>query len=58
MTAPRYELVLTPPAHRAITDALPEPVAVTVIDFLTTALPDNLAGVGMAHKNRLLETSR
>lgn len=33
-----YELVLTPPARRAITDRLPEPVAAAVIDFLTTAL--------------------
>ncbi|MCK9249087.1 MAG: type II toxin-antitoxin system RelE/ParE family toxin [Solirubrobacteraceae bacterium] len=30
-----YELVLTPPARRALTDQLPEPVAVAVIDFLT-----------------------
>ncbi len=33
-----YELVLTPPARRAITDRLPEAVAAAVIDFLTTAL--------------------
>jgi mRNA-degrading endonuclease RelE of RelBE toxin-antitoxin system len=33
-----YELVLTPPARRALTDRLPEPVAAAVIDFLTTAL--------------------
>ena len=39
MTQPgRYELVLTPPARRALTDRLPEAVAVAVIDFLTTAL--------------------
>lgn len=33
-----YELVLTPPARRAPSDLLPEPVAGAVIDFLTTAL--------------------
>ena len=32
-----YELVVTPPARRALTDQLPEPVAAAVIDFLTTA---------------------
>jgi mRNA-degrading endonuclease RelE of RelBE toxin-antitoxin system len=46
VTAPRYELVLTPPARRAITDTLPEPVAAAVIDFLTTALLDNPHRVG------------
>jgi mRNA-degrading endonuclease RelE of RelBE toxin-antitoxin system len=33
-----YELVLTPPARRALTDVLPEGVAGAVIDLLTTAL--------------------
>lgn len=33
-----YELVLTAPARRAVTDRLPEEVATAVIDFLTTAL--------------------
>ena len=33
-----YELVLTPPARRALTERLPEAVAAAVIDFLTTAL--------------------
>lgn len=33
-----YELVLTPPARRALTDRLPEAVAAAVIDFLTTTL--------------------
>ena len=33
-----YELVLTPPARRALSDQLPEAVAAAVIDFLTTAL--------------------
>ena len=36
--AQSYELVLTPPARRALTDRLPEAVATAVIDFLTTAL--------------------
>lgn len=34
-----YELVLTPPARRALTDRLPEAVAGAVIEFLSTALP-------------------
>ncbi len=33
-----YELVLTPPARRALTDQLPEAVAAAVIDFMTTTL--------------------
>jgi mRNA interferase RelE/StbE len=33
-----YELVLAPPARRALSERLPEPVAVAVIDFLTTTL--------------------
>ena len=33
-----HELVLTPPARRALTDRLPEAVATAVIDFLTTSL--------------------
>jgi mRNA-degrading endonuclease RelE of RelBE toxin-antitoxin system len=33
-----YELVVTPPASRALSDHLPEPVAAAVIEFLTTAL--------------------
>lgn len=32
------ELVLTPPARRAIADDLPEAVASAVIEFVTTAL--------------------
>lgn len=56
-----YELVLTPPARRAITDRLPEVVSAAVIDFLTTALivqprtvgkplRDDLAGVWSARR--------
>jgi len=33
-----YELVLTPPAPRALTGKLPESVATAVIEFLTTSL--------------------
>lgn len=33
-----YELILTPPARRALTDRLPESVAAAVIDLLTTTL--------------------
>jgi mRNA interferase RelE/StbE len=56
-----YELVLTPPARRALTAKLPEPVAVAVIEFLTTALVrqphrvgkplrDDLSGVWSARR--------
>ena len=41
-----YELVLTPPARRALTDRRPEAVATAVIDFLTTALVENPRRVG------------
>ncbi len=46
MTDPAYEIVLTPPARRAIADELPEAVAIAVIDFITTALLDNPHRVG------------
>lgn len=56
-----YELVLAPPARRALTGKLPEPVAAAVIEFLTTALiskphrvgkplRDDLAGVWSARR--------
>jgi mRNA interferase RelE/StbE len=56
-----YELVLTPPAQRALTGKLPEPVAAAVIEFLTTTLirqptrvgkplRDDLAGVWSARR--------
>jgi len=35
-----YELVLTPPARRALASTLPEPVA-AAIEFLTTSLVSN-----------------
>lgn len=41
-----YELVLTPPARRALTERLPETVAAAVIDFLTTALVQRPRRVG------------
>ena len=34
-TPDEYELVVTPPAARAISEQLPEPVAAAVIEFLT-----------------------
>lgn len=47
MTQPKdYELVLTPPAQRAIAENLPESVAAAVIDLLTTALIENPQRVG------------
>ena len=56
-----YELVLAPPARRAIADRLPESVATAVIDFITTALiadpqrvgkplRDDLAGIWSARR--------
>lgn len=41
-----YELVLTPPARRALTERLPEAVAAAVIEFLTTALVHQPRRVG------------
>ena len=46
MTEHPYEIVLTPPARRAIAEELPEAVAAAVIDFVTTALLDNPPRVG------------
>jgi mRNA-degrading endonuclease RelE of RelBE toxin-antitoxin system len=56
-----YELVLTPPAQRALTEKLPEAVATAVIELLTTSLVqrphrvgkplrDDLAGVWSARR--------
>lgn len=56
-----YELVLTPPARRALSEQLPETVAGAVIEFLTTAvvtqprrvgkpLRDELAGIWAARR--------
>ena len=41
-----YELVLAPPARRAIADRLPESVATAVIDIITTALTADPHRVG------------
>jgi mRNA-degrading endonuclease RelE of RelBE toxin-antitoxin system len=41
-----YDIALSPPARRAITDTLPEAVAAAVIEFLTTALVANPGRVG------------
>ena len=41
-----YELVLTPPAVRAIQSGFPERVAAAVIEFLTGALVENPRRVG------------
>lgn len=42
-----HELILTPPAGRALTDQLPEPVAAAVIDCLTMTLVLEPRRVGM-----------
>ncbi|WP_226344850.1 type II toxin-antitoxin system RelE family toxin [Agilicoccus flavus] len=47
MTQP-VELVLAPPASRAIQSCLPEAVAAAVVEFLTGALIDNPRRVGKA----------
>jgi len=58
---PDYELVLTSPARRAITDDLSESVATAVVEFLTTSLiqepyrvgkplRDDLAGIWAARR--------
>lgn len=41
-----YELVVTPPAVRAIRQQLPEAVSTAVIEFLTGALVENPQRVG------------
>jgi mRNA interferase RelE/StbE len=41
-----YQLVLTPPARRALTGKLPEPIATAVTGFLTTSLIQQPARVG------------
>ncbi len=48
-----YELVLTPPARRALTDQLPEAVAAAVIDFLTTTLIEQPRRVGKPLRGEL-----
>ena len=41
-----YELILTPPARRALSNRLPETVANAAVDFITTALIENPQRVG------------
>lgn len=53
MSAGPYDIVITPPARRAITELLPEAVPVAVIDFVTTALLANPHRVGKPLRNDL-----
>lgn len=46
MSEGRYELVLTPPAIRAVQSGLPEGIAAAIIEFLTGALVENPHRVG------------
>ncbi len=46
MRAEPYELVVTPPARRALAQGLPEAVAAAVIDFMTTSLLERPRRVG------------
>ncbi|MEA2138756.1 MAG: mRNA interferase RelE/StbE [Solirubrobacteraceae bacterium] len=52
-TAGAYELVLTPPARRALTERLPEAVAAAVINFLTTSLVREPRRVGKPLRGEL-----
>lgn len=47
MTTERYEIRFQPPARRAISHHLPEPVAAAVIEFCDRALAENPHRVGM-----------
>ncbi len=53
MNPAAYELVITPPAQRAITDRLPEAIAAAVIEFLTTTLIANPHRVGRQLRGQL-----
>lgn len=48
-----YDLVVTPPARRAITATLPQPVAAAVMEFITTALVSNPQRVGKPLRDNL-----
>ena len=48
-----YELVLTPPAVRAIRDRLPDQVAAAVIEFLTGPLVENPHRLGKPLRREL-----
>lgn len=49
-----YELVLTPPAVRAVQSALPEPVAAAVVEFMTGPLVENPWRVGKELRRELI----
>ncbi len=53
MTESPYELVISGPAARAISETLPEAVSAAVIEFVTTALIDDPHRVGRALRNEL-----
>ena len=53
MSDGNYELVLTPPATRAIRSGLPESVAAAVIEFLIGALAANSQRVGKQLRGNL-----
>jgi mRNA interferase RelE/StbE len=53
VTEAAFEIVLTPPARRAIAEELPEAVATAVIDFITTVLLENPHRVGKPLRNDL-----
>lgn len=48
-----YELILTPPARRALTDRLPEAVAAAAINFLTMTLVRDPRRVGKPLRGEL-----
>lgn len=50
---PPYELVVTPPARRALSEDLPEPVAAAVIEFLTSSLLERPRVVGKQLRGEL-----
>jgi mRNA interferase RelE/StbE len=41
-----YDLVVTPPARRALAEVLPEPIAAAAIEFVTNTLVQNPHRVG------------
>jgi mRNA interferase RelE/StbE len=51
--ADEYELIVTPPAAKAIAERLPEPVAAAVIEFLTTTLVREPRRVGKPLRREL-----
>lgn len=53
MSEPRYEIVVTAPAARAIQETLPESVAFAVIDFITGPLLENPRRLGAPLRGEL-----